>query len=102
MTKNAQKMFAAAIVGLSLGIATLDMEKLSSISANPILGVFQEGLIFALVPGLIPSVAVGSLWIGCVVNATFYFALIWSISSLLQRHRRKQRKASPIQEDHLG
>jgi hypothetical protein len=101
MTDSSGKTFVATIVGLSLGIATLDMERLSLISPNPILGLFQEALIFALVPGLIPSVAVGSLWIGLVVNAICYFGLSWAVCSLWQSFRRKHQTSDTSSIDPL-
>jgi uncharacterized protein (DUF2062 family) len=85
-----------------LGIATLGMGHLSVISSNPILGIFQKSLVITLIPGLIPSVAVGSLWIGALVNAIFYFGVVWAISSLWRRFRRKQANGKTSLDYPLG
>jgi len=102
MIRDSRVGFVAAIVGIALGIATLDMEQLSSTSSNLILGFFQTALVFALVPGLILSVAAGTLWLGAFVNSTFYFVLISAVGSLLQRLHRKQESSRTSAEDPLG
>jgi len=102
MNENYQLKTVAAVVGIALGIATLDMQQLSSTSSNPILSFFQTALVFALVPGLIPSVAVGTLWLGAFVNLVFYFVLIWAVGSLWQRLCRQPESSKGSSEDPLG
>ena len=92
----------AAIVGLALGIATLDAQHLSIISDNPVFGVFQEALVFVLVPGLILAAFGGSLWIGFFVNTVFYFGFAWIVGKLWQRFHPKPRALDPPSADPLS
>lgn len=82
MSKPPRANPIAAIVGLALGIATLDAQQVAVISDHPVLGLFQKILLFTLLPGLVSSALGGSLWIGFFINGIFCFCLIWAVRTL--------------------
>jgi hypothetical protein len=102
MTKPPWITPIAAIIGLALGIATLDAQQVSVISDLPVLGWFQEILVYTLVPGLVSSALGGSLWIGFFINGIFYFCLVWAVGTLWNRWRGASARRERASQDPLG
>jgi hypothetical protein len=91
---------AALIVGGALGLASLEMGDISSISANALVGYAQQTLMYLLVPGLVGSMAFSgnahafSLGTAAVVNGVLYFGLVKLIVWIATRSKRKAERAS--------
>ncbi|MFC5863753.1 hypothetical protein ACFPT7_15705 [Acidicapsa dinghuensis] len=102
------RVTVAIVVGCLLGFATLNMESLSDISANPILGGIQISFVTLLFPGLIGSMAFAgnvhafSLGVAGFINAILYLGLVWITIGIIERFRLKRRNAKVLPEDPLG
>ncbi len=89
----------ALVVGGSFAAASLAIEQLSSISANPIVGFVQNLVMCLIVPGLVGSMAVSGnvhafhLWIVAAINGLLYFVLAKLIVSLASSLKRRGKAA---------
>jgi hypothetical protein len=77
-----------------MGCLTLTMEKLSSISGNPIIESIQKTLLVLLFPGIIGAMAIiGNvhawyLWAAAGINGFIYFMGAWLACRLIIRSKR--------------
>jgi hypothetical protein len=92
----------AVAIGIAMGAASLNAGQISSISANPILGVPQEILVFALIPGLFSAALTGSLWTAAFINAVLWFGVVWTVLFVVRRFRRRSANGRAGSEDALG
>ena len=80
------RTIAAMSVGISLGIATLQIESLTRSGGSLILLLFP-GLLGSMI--LAGNVHAFPLWFACIINCIFYFGLVWTIGYLGAKVRRK-------------
>jgi uncharacterized membrane protein YeaQ/YmgE (transglycosylase-associated protein family) len=71
--------------------ATLGIQKLSNVSANPFVGGVQQGVISAIVPGMLGAMVVDNnvhawnLGLAAAINGAIYFTAAWGILALANR-----------------
>jgi hypothetical protein len=96
MQKNASGLLLPLILSGVQAVLTLDLGKLSVISANPWLGGVQRCLVCLLFPGMFGAMAIAgnvhawSLWVASGLNGLFYFVLTW-IALRFASHLAKKR-----------
>src|ERR1700730_14657358 len=78
-----QEVLVALVLACLLSGITLAVEKVSSISENPIIGTVQRAFMALIFPGLIGPAAISGnvhafhLWIAAGMNGLIYFGLAW-------------------------
>ncbi len=82
-------------IGLLVGVLTLTVQELSSISANPLIGFLQEAAMILIMPGLLASAIIAGnvhdspLGVASISNLAFYSLMGW-LCSLLVRNANKR------------
>jgi hypothetical protein len=91
------RLVLSLIIGIVMGVATLSIQKGTSV---PAIYYLERVVIIFIMPGLLTAIAIGgnthafALWPAVAVNDLLYFVAAWLILRLVWRKKQRQNGRS--------